>query len=171
MATEFKDLGKNLTKVYEDMAKALPVIEKVSLTAGIADFKLRVFSDASKDVNERPLGFYKSNYYKTEVKEKLRNTIDLQLTDQLKDSIQVGVDSKRQQAIGYASNLVRRQNEKAQGGQTIKARGLTNPRLGEFIDKEFGETIAFNENEATTVQKIYDREFLKVFNKSMDRVF
>lgn len=172
MATDFKDLEKNLSKVFETMNKGLNAIEIDALEDGIAAFKLRTFSNRSKDVNNQPLGFYKSNYYAVEVKNKFPGSpVSLQLTDQLRKSIQIGKDAKKQNAIGFLSNLVNRHDARSDGGKTIKANGLENPELADFINKEYGDTIAFSEREAKIVQDQYDKEFLKLFNKAMDRVF
>lgn len=150
--TKFEDLGKKVGNALNAGIGKSDQCEQLALREALGDFKGRVFSDASANVAGQLLGFYKSDYYKNEVKEKLRNTVDLQLTGQLDDSITNGVDSSGKGAIGYSKNS--RSDKRSQGGQLIKADGLTNPELAKFINDKYGDTIFLNSSEA---DKVFNR--------------
>lgn len=173
MATEFEDIGKNLDRVFNNLEKQLPRISDLALKAGLAEFLGRVFSDASADVRGQLLGFYKSEFYAAQTRKRGR-TINLQLTDQLKQSIAVGVDAKGRPAVGYLVNKNSRRDKTITtntGSKTIKANNLKNSELADFINERYGTTLEFSESEIQIVEDTYLRLFSQAFDKEFDKVF
>jgi len=173
MSTELKDTGKETTAAFEAAVKGVPKIEEAVLISSISDFLGRVFSNASQKADGQPVGLYTSSLYQTKFK-KTTGAINLQLTQQLMDSIGVGVTDKKENAIGFLTTHKLRVDKIVgtnTGQTTIYATDVDNDELADILDDKYGIIFAFSEKEKKDAQEKYLFLFNKKVVKELDKRF